>query len=296
MDSSSSSSTLSAERNATSSTGRSSEIECPPINRAGIGSVSKLSLFFSSFFFPSLFFFVFGQAKQAPNLNSFMLTIHQFFMLHAPQNLTNGGLALSILTLAPFKRAERLKRCKTPPMPPLALRMLKPKWRSQLLINLSIIPSISTATETTWLKIDTAKHSIIRSIQAITLHLSRETCLGITIHRTPYSLNWTDFWITESTMMACASLKAHWTCPLKTVRLSKLVLSLYRIHTFLQSSNISHMKSILGSKCHASPPQFRLCHPRVLFCTLKIIILPYPVLLHSLFRCQLLRIRFKASH
>lgn len=97
-------------------------------------------------------------------------------------------------------------------------------------------------------------------------------------------------------MMACANLKAHWTWPLKTVRLFKLVLSLYRIHTFLQSSNISHMKSILGFKCHASPPQFRICHPRVLFCTLKIMNLPYPVVLHSLFRCQPLRIRSKASH
>lgn len=65
MDSSSSYSTLSAERNATSSTGRSSEIECPPINRAGIGSVSKLSLFFSSFFFSISFLFCFrsGQAS-----------------------------------------------------------------------------------------------------------------------------------------------------------------------------------------------------------------------------------------
>lgn len=96
--------------------------------------------------------------------------------------------------------------------------------------------------------------------------------------------------------MACASLRPHWTWPLKTVRLSKLDLSLYRIHTSLQSSNIIHMKSILGSNCHAFPPQFRLCHPRVLFCTLKIIIRLYPVVLHWLFRCQPLRIRSKASH
>lgn len=97
-------------------------------------------------------------------------------------------------------------------------------------------------------------------------------------------------------MMACASLKANWTWPLKTVRLPKLVLSLYRIHTFLQSSNKSHMKSILGSKCHASLPQFRPCHPRALFCTLKIIILPNPALLHSLFQCQPLHTRSNASH
>lgn len=97
-------------------------------------------------------------------------------------------------------------------------------------------------------------------------------------------------------MMACASLKTNWTWPLKTVRLPKSVLSLYRIHTFLQPSNTFHMKSIPGSKCHASPPQFRLCHHRALFCNLKIIILPYPVLLHSLFRCQLLRIRSRARH
>lgn len=158
----------------------------PPIYRAEIGSVSKLSLFFSSFF--HLFSFLFRSGQASSDLNSFMLTLHQFFMLHAPQNFTNGDLALSILTLAPVKRAERLKRCKTPPMP-LALKVLRPKWRSQLLINISIISCISTATETNRLKIDTAKHRIIRSIQAIAPPLSRETCLGITIHRTPYSLN-----------------------------------------------------------------------------------------------------------
>lgn len=69
MDSSSSSSflllTLSAERNATSSTGRSSEIECPryTLPRSGRCQSSHFSFLL---FFLSLFFFVFGQAQASP--------------------------------------------------------------------------------------------------------------------------------------------------------------------------------------------------------------------------------------
>lgn len=96
--------------------------------------------------------------------------------------------------------------------------------------------------------------------------------------------------------MACVRLKSNWTWLLKTTRLPKLVMLLYRIHTSLQFTNTSPTKLIPGFKCHASPPQFRLFHPRAPFCTLKIIILPYPVLRHSLFRCQLLPIRSKGSH
>ena len=96
--------------------------------------------------------------------------------------------------------------------------------------------------------------------------------------------------------MACVSLKSNWTWLLKTTRLPKLVMLLYRIHTSLQFTNTSPTKLIPGFKCHASPPQFRLFHPRAPFCTLKIIIPPYPVLRRSLFRCQLLPIRSKGSH
>lgn len=100
----------------------------------------------------------------------------------------------------------------------------------------------------------------------------------------------------EPITMACVNLKSNWTWLSKTTHLSKLVLLLYRIHTSLQLTNTSHTKSILGSKCHVFPPQFRTYHPRALLCTLKIIILPYPVLLPSLFQCQPLRIRSKDSH
>lgn len=110
----------------------------------------------------------------------------------------------------------------------------------------------------------------------------------------PYSLNWTDL-NPEPITMACSSLKTNWAWRLKTTRLPKLVLLLYRIHTSLQPTNTSLTKSIPGSQCHAFP-QFRLCRPRALLCTLKIVTLPYPVLLRSLFRCQLLHIRYKGSH